>query len=71
MVDGSLDFSLIFLIQGTGSFIKKEDLWLFHKSSCNSDSLLLTTRKLPTGVSYIGVDTFRAQFLTDKVPGIS
>jgi hypothetical protein len=26
---------------------------------------------LPTGVSYIGVDTFRAQFLTDKVPGIS
>ena len=70
MVDGSLDFSLVFLIQGTRRLIKKENLWLLHKSSCNCDPLLLTTRKLPTGVSHIGVDAFSAQFLIDKVPGI-
>ena len=70
MVDGSLDFSLVLLIQGTRRFIKKEDLWLLDKSSSNGDSLLLTSRKLPTGVSYIGMDTFSAQFLIDKVPGI-
>ena len=70
MVDGSLDFSLVFLIQGTRRLIKQEDLWLLHKSSSNCDSLLLTSRKLPAGVSDIGVDTFSAQFLIDKVPGI-
>ena len=71
MIDGSLNFSLVFFIQGTGSFIKKENLWLLYKSSSDGDSLLLTARKLPTRVSDIGMDTFRAQFLSDKVPSIS
>jgi hypothetical protein len=70
MVDGSLDFSLVLLVQGTSRLIKEEDLWLLDKSSSNGDPLLLTTRKLATGVSHIGVDTFSAQFLIDKVPGI-
>jgi hypothetical protein len=42
LIDGILDFLLVLLVQSTCCLIKKEDLWLLNKGSCDGYPLLLT-----------------------------
>lgn len=48
VIDSILDSFLIHLIKSRGGLIQQKDLWLHEESTSNSDSLLLSTRKLST-----------------------
>jgi hypothetical protein len=71
LINGALDLFLVLLVQCTSSFIKKEDLWLLNKCSCDSDSLLLPTGELATSTANVCVDAFGAHLLLDESPCIS
>ncbi len=71
LINGVLHLLLVLLVQGTSGFIKKEDLWLLNKCSCDSDSLLLPTRELATSTSNVCVDAFCAHLLVNESPCIS
>ena len=70
LIDGILDLLLVLLIQGTSSLIKKENLWLLNKCSCNGDSLLLPSRELATSTANVCVNAFSTHLLVDECPCI-
>lgn len=51
LTESNLDKTLRLFIQSTRGLIKKQDRWLTNDGSSDSDTLLLTSRKLATAVT--------------------
>ena len=71
LINGVLHLLLVLLVQGTSGFIKKENIWLLYKCSCDSDSLFLPTRELAASTANVCVDSFGAHLLVNEIPCIS
>jgi hypothetical protein len=68
LVNGSLHFCLVLLVQSASGFVEDEDTGLLDESSGKSDSLFLTSRKLATAGTDISVDACSSRL--DEIPSI-